>query len=187
MIDEKTCSNCKQTKLIKLFSKNKSELDGYQRWCKSCFKLHQQTEGKNARNHAIKKYNTTEKGKITRRKAVQRYRRTLKGKLIRRKNQSIRQTRQTDAGGSHTTLQWYKLCEYYDFRCLRCGKRLPFEKLTFDHIKPISKGGSSNISNAQPLCGICNSRKKDKEIDYRKSIPDWINRENDIWIQDTLF
>jgi len=36
-----------------------------------------------------------------------------------------------------------------------------------DHVLPVSKGGTSYISNIQPLCQPCNSGKKDKHIDYR--------------------
>ena len=49
--------------------------------------------------------------------------------------------------------------------CLRCGRAdVP---MTADHVIPLSKGGSNNIENIQPLCGSCNSAKKDRHIDYR--------------------
>ena len=49
--------------------------------------------------------------------------------------------------------------------CLICGTK---EKLTIDHIKPISKGGSNKIENLQTLCASCNSNKGSKDCDYRK-------------------
>lgn len=60
--------------------------------------------------------------------------------------------------------EWKELCELYDHRCLACRKRLP---LTADHIVPLSKGGSNHISNIQPLCNRCNTRKGAKIINYK--------------------
>ena len=90
-----------------------------------------------------------------------------------------RRTRQTEAGGSFTAKEWKALCNHYGNKCLCCNRT--GLKLTADHIKPVSKGGTSNIDNIQPLCGACNSSKHDKHIDYR---PDaGILR----WIQARLF
>lgn len=80
-------------------------------------------------------------------------------------NDNRRRTRKTQAGGSYTPAEWKDLCNHYGNRCLRC-KRTGV-KLTADHIKPVSKGGTSNIENIQPLCSKCNSGKKDRHIDYR--------------------
>jgi 5-methylcytosine-specific restriction endonuclease McrA len=76
-----------------------------------------------------------------------------------------RRTAKTKAGGSFTAAEWKALCKKYGNRCLACGKK---RKLTADHVIPVSKGGSSNISNIQPLCGPCNSSKRDKTLDYRR-------------------
>jgi 5-methylcytosine-specific restriction endonuclease McrA len=65
-----------------------------------------------------------------------------------------RRTAKTLAGGSFTAEQWNALCKQHHNRCLDCGKK---RKLTADHVIPVSKGGTSDISNIQPLCGPCNS------------------------------
>lgn len=78
---------------------------------------------------------------------------------------SNRRTRQTKAGGSFTEKEWLKLCDKYHHKCLCCDKR---RKLTADHVIPVSKGGTSDIDNIQPLCGPCNSKKNNKVIDFRK-------------------
>lgn len=78
-----------------------------------------------------------------------------------------RKARKYYNGGTYTSNEWEELKRKYDYRCLCCNKREPEIKLTFDHVVPISKGGVNTIENAQPLCLSCNSRKKDKHIDYR--------------------
>jgi 5-methylcytosine-specific restriction endonuclease McrA len=63
--------------------------------------------------------------------------------------------------------EWQDLKVRYDYTCLACGRREPDIKLTVDHVQPVSRYGSNTISNIQPLCLSCNSRKGTKTIDYR--------------------
>lgn len=47
-----------------------------------------------------------------------------------------------------------------DFRCRACGASVETgAHLHIDHIKPISKGGKSELGNLQALCSICNQGK----------------------------
>ena len=39
--------------------------------------------------------------------------------------------------------------------------------LTVDQVVPLTKEGGNGIENIQPLCGPCNSRKRDRTIDFR--------------------
>lgn len=69
-------------------------------------------------------------------------------------------------GGSHTFGEWQTLKAQYNWACPACHKPEPQITLTRDHIIPISKGGSDNIENIQPLCRSCNSKKNTKIHKY---------------------
>jgi 5-methylcytosine-specific restriction endonuclease McrA len=43
--------------------------------------------------------------------------------------------------------------------CVECGAK---DYLEFDHVIPVSKGGSNTVQNVQLLCRRCNSKKSDK-------------------------
>jgi len=43
--------------------------------------------------------------------------------------------------------------------CAYCGKRLTMATATFDHVKPLSKGGYDKTKNGVVACQSCNSRK----------------------------
>lgn len=57
---------------------------------------------------------------------------------------------------THTHQQWLDLLRRAKHRCVKCGAK---KDMTRDHIIPLSKGGHDGITNIQPLCRGCNSRK----------------------------
>jgi len=73
-------------------------------------------------------------------------------------------------GGAYSAKEWKDLCDLFGNKCLACGNTtLP---LTVDHVIPLSKGGTNDITNLQPLCKPCNTNKRTSETDYRKLIKD---------------
>lgn len=78
-----------------------------------------------------------------------------------------RRARIAQNGGTYTAQQWQELKAKYNSACLACGRTEPTIKLTVDHVLPIVKGGTNDISNIQPLCFSCNDSKGVKHIDYR--------------------
>lgn len=63
-----------------------------------------------------------------------------------------------------TPAEWKELVERASHACLACGAQTD---LTVDHIVPLSRGGTNDIGNVQPLCFGCNQQKHTKIIDYR--------------------
>ena len=44
-------------------------------------------------------------------------------------------------------------------KCAICGKPVKFKKMTIDHIKPLSQGGTNEFSDLQLACHSCNRLK----------------------------
>jgi 5-methylcytosine-specific restriction endonuclease McrA len=85
-----------------------------------------------------------------------------------KKCQKRRQVRDAKAEGSHTKQEWEDLKTFHGHVCLCCGKHeSECGRLERDHIIPVIKGGTHWISNIQPLCKICNSRKGTRTTDFR--------------------
>jgi hypothetical protein len=51
------------------------------------------------------------------------------------------------------------ILEKWNYHCCYCGDVFPSEKLTLDHIRPKSRGGSSLTNNLVPSCAPCNRKK----------------------------
>jgi len=72
--------------------------------------------------------------------------------------ESARRARKSGNGGSHTLAEWREKAAT-SAGCAYCGCAGP---LTRDHVTPLSRGGSDDISNIVPACRSCNSRKGTK-------------------------
>ncbi len=44
--------------------------------------------------------------------------------------------------------------------CHYCGKPVPAEQVTMDHVVPVARGGRSTKGNIVPACPACNKAKK---------------------------
>lgn len=98
------------------------------------------------------------------RRHKKRYLKMPKGRMAHKAAKWRRKALKRKAEGKFTAQEWIALCEAYGNKCIACGEVRP---LTVDHIKPLSKGGRNDISNIQPLCHSCNSKKCDREQNFR--------------------
>ncbi|MCH8822098.1 MAG: HNH endonuclease [Planctomycetes bacterium] len=56
------------------------------------------------------------------------------------------------------------------FKCQYCGATAPDVLLEIDHIKPVSKGGTNDITNLITSCQACNTGKSDKLLDQNSAV-----------------
>lgn len=43
-----------------------------------------------------------------------------------------------------------------DGRCVLCGRKITYNNMTMDHIKPLAMGGEDSVENLQCTCSACN-------------------------------
>jgi hypothetical protein len=109
----------------------------------------------------FKEYYQENKDKVSERNKNWRKRNKHKARVYRHN----RRARIAKNGGEFTEEEWLNLCDKYNHTCLCC--KTNSVPVTLDHIIPVSKGGSNNIYNIQPLCLSCNDKKATQIIDYR--------------------
>ena len=61
----------------------------------------------------------------------------------------------------HTLAEWEVVLARWNYQCVDCGTT---ERLSQDHVVPISRGGLDDISNIVPRCVSCNSRKGNRLV-----------------------
>jgi 5-methylcytosine-specific restriction endonuclease McrA len=84
-------------------------------------------------------------------------------RTVSRNNQHRRRCLKRGNGGSYTQDQIDSLLQKQNGRCANSACRKAFrKKYEIDHILPLSKGGSNDITNIQLLCRPCNRRKSAK-------------------------
>ena len=119
----------------------------------------------NKRNRELYKENPISDKK--RKASIHKYRQTDKYKIIHKQSDSNRYALRKGANGKFTLKEFYSLLKSkFDNKCNICSCEFNKDNIaTIDHIIPLTKNGSNNIENIQPLCKSCNSRKFNKLLD----------------------
>lgn len=157
-----TCSKCGLEKEDSCFNKELLNINKLSSWCKDC------------KNKQSKVWRSANKEKDTKRKEVwynENRDEQIRKSLLWSKEHPEKKLEYTHvrrarlkSSGRVTGKEWEGVLEKYGRKCLCCGSK---ESITLDHVIPLSLGGSNTVDNIQPLCKTCNSRKKNKHIDYR--------------------
>lgn len=188
------CNKCGEFKSFTEFYEKSSNITGYRKQCKDCTgQYYRKPHYRDNREIVIKKmreYRKANREEINKRQRgyrtdnPEKFRQNDSASYLRNRDKKIgratkyqalhpemvkvvqmkRRAQKNKCQGSFTYQEWIELCQKYGNKCIRCGNEV---KLTVDHVVPLSKGGSNDINNIQPLCKHCNCKKHTKTIDYR--------------------
>ena len=129
----KTCSFCGEKLPISMFAKNGTAADGTPRYRDDCKTCYNVRR----RENATKKRHSDFVGSMKRRGEVE---------------------------VSYTHDEWKQTVIFFKGTCCYCGRTMrKGERLTRDHLEPVSEGGATTQDNIVPACGSCNSSKGKEE------------------------
>lgn len=156
------CSRCAEDKPLDAYYKHKRGRGGYLAYCIDCDKkakaeYYERTKDRAKQRAAEWAASNPDKVKLAKREWKRRNPES---------NRKYKKSRRALESIDHfTEAEWLSLLERFNHQCLACGGK---DRISADHIVPLALGGSNLISNIQPLCIPCNSRKGKKVIDYRE-------------------
>lgn len=192
----KICTRCKIEQPFENFQKSCEAPDGHQYRCRSCNR-EVSKELRARRGHLWKQ--GAEKWKNCpenreRRNASARARRAKNPEKQRRENRSYREqnpygtavsaskdrAKKLNVLSTLTVDEWKAVVEEHDFMCHLCGGKVSFEigsddRLSLDHIVPMSKKGTNTKDNVAPAHALCNRGRLDMTME---EFDNWITRIN---------
>lgn len=129
----KTCTFCGELLPIDRFAKNGTAADGTPRYRDDCKVCYNIRR----RENATKKRHSDFIGSMKRRGEVE---------------------------VSYTQQEWKEAVIFFKGECAYCGRTMrKGERLTRDHLEPVSEGGTTTQDNIVPCCSSCNSSKGKEE------------------------
>ena len=165
----KQCHRCGRVKAPEAFPESARCIDGHRNVCKACRKAQNKewSEANPERDKARRRRWLESRG-IDPTAYVRQWRaeHPEQDRANNRRSRLARRLRKMSASGSHTEREWLELVGRCMHSCMGCGRQLPLNDLTQDHITPLSKGGGDEIENILPLCGSCNSRKGTRGVEW---------------------
>ena len=148
----KSCSKCKEVKGLHLFYKNISAKDGTSSQCKECVSLYHSKKKEQKREYDYH-YRIRNRQRIKKVKDLYHY----NNRELERSIAHARRARKNENGVFVVSKK--ELSKLYRSPCFYCGSS---NKITIDHVVPISRGGTHGIGNLVPACAFCNGSKNSK-------------------------
>lgn len=175
----KTCFKCSITKPLSEYQKNKARKDGVETYCRECNNARIKANYEKNPEYKIAKtreyhvnnpewskevqheWHQRNKGrrlaKIKERLATDPEFRAYRRDLVARKERERRAQKALTEVIKVTKEDYQNILNEYSGTCWVCSTIL--DKVVWDHVQPLSKGGAHSTSNLRPICNPCNVRK----------------------------
>jgi len=147
------CGQCDEIKPLEGFYRNKTTTTGYRSICIECVKILNQKPSYKAK---VSRYATSKKGRAAR----YRHYNTPKGKASSIKAYRTRRARKLGVNENYTKQDEFTTLQVFGDQCFRCGSTYDIE---MDHFYPLIGGNALTVTNAIPLCQVCNNKKDDRD------------------------
>lgn len=163
----KRCCSCKEDfpTTLEYFGREARRPDGLRATCKFCAKRQWEhyAQSHHERILAIRR-NAQQRNPESFKAAQDRYCQTEKGKAQRSATANRRRARVATAPGSFTAQDIADQYKRQKGKCYWCDIKLGKGKRAYhvDHVVPLSRGGSNDISNLVIACPTCNMSKNDR-------------------------
>jgi 5-methylcytosine-specific restriction endonuclease McrA len=151
-IVNKICSKCKQEKSVNCFYVKSFPETGYRSNCKECIKTYN-SKIKDAKREYDYHYRIKNRQRIKKVKDLYH----LNNRELGRNLGHARRARKNENGVFSVSKK--ELKKLYSSPCFYCGSS---NKITIDHVIPISRGGTHGIGNLVAACAFCNGSKNSK-------------------------
>lgn len=160
----KVCGKCGIYKPFTKFYKDKTKSDGHRSYCKECGKKYSISWNK---TNSSKRRRITAKYRNSHTKYLKESYRKWEIEnpdKVRAKVERRRALLNCVEINDFTGEQWSQMKEQYSYTCVYC-RGFFGDKITMDHVVPLSKGGNHTQSNIVPACHSCNASKGNKSLE----------------------
>ena len=147
-MEEKRCSRCSIVKPLSEFYRKSRSKDGFDSWCKECIK---RQNNKRHSEHRAEEAEYSRNYRKTHTVACNENSRRYRGRKI-------------TAGGDYSAMDAARCLAFFDYKCAYSGTPLG-DDYQFDHVVPVSRGGTSDIANLVPCTPTINLSKSSNSVD----------------------
>lgn len=180
----KMCARCKEILSVESFGNDSSRKDGLSIWCKPCRKEYRATPRYRAQSrvhsatfYRLNKDKVLDGNREWKARNIESVNASMKDWKAKNRMRvaEIEATRRARIKGvsigNLSPNYSISLFDFYGNVCINPSCSTPITTrnfLTVDHVVPVSRGGSHDVSNMQPLCLSCNCAKGNRSSsDYR--------------------
>lgn len=162
MPDMKQCSKCKETKLLSEFNLDRRKKGGLRSECKACVAIysHMYRKTHKKKHSPHRPHQDSERGA----RYYQKHKDQVIARVVNHQKRTYDSARSVEKSRRRMAMKKFAdtILARDGYVCHICSQPVARENLVFDHIIPVSRGGSTTLDNLKVSHVVCNARKGTK-------------------------